>query len=46
MANANVPNTDKFYDNMISLPFSLTLSEEESVYLVDSIIEAVRELNK
>ena len=46
MANANIPNTDKFYDNMISLPFSLTLSEEENVYLVNSVVESIKELNK
>ena len=46
MGNANVPNTDEFYDNMISIPFSLTFSEEENIYLVNSIIESVKELNQ
>ena len=46
MGNANVPNTDEFYDNMISIPFSLTFSEEENIYLVNSIIESIKELNQ
>ena len=46
MGNASVPNTDEFYDNMISIPFSLTFSEEENNYLVNSIKESIKELNK
>ena len=46
MGNASVPNTDAFYDNMISIPFSLTFSEEENNYLVNSIKESIKELNK
>tara|TARA_Y100001954_G_scaffold196437_1_gene212779 strand:- start:950 stop:2125 length:1176 start_codon:yes stop_codon:yes gene_type:complete len=46
MGNASVPNTDEFYDNMISIPFSLTFSEEENIYLVNSIKEAINQLNK
>ena len=46
MGNANVPNTDEFYNNMISIPFSLTFSEEENIYLVNSIIESIKELNQ
>ena len=43
--SANVPNTDEFYDNMISFPFSITLSENDIDYLIDSIISAIFELN-
>ena len=43
--SANVPNTDEFYDNMISFPFSLTLSEEDCDYLTKSIISSIIELN-
>ena len=43
--SANVPNTDEFYDNMISFPFSITLSENEIDYLIESIISAIFELN-
>ena len=39
-------NSDEFYDNMISIPFSLTFSEEENIYLVNSIIESIKELNQ
>ena len=46
MGDANVPNTDDFYDNMISIPFSLTFSDEENIYLVNSIIESIKELNQ
>tara|TARA_Y100000589_G_scaffold268393_1_gene260156 strand:+ start:71 stop:1246 length:1176 start_codon:yes stop_codon:yes gene_type:complete len=46
MGNASVPNTDAFYDNMISIPFSLTFTEEENKYLVNSIKESIKELNK
>ena len=44
--SADVPNTDEFYDNMISLPFSITLSENDSNYLIDSIINSINTLNK
>ena len=42
---ANVPNSDEFYDNMISFPFSLTLSEKDCDYLIKSIISSIIELN-
>ena len=43
--NANVPNSDQFYDNMISFPFSLTLSEGDCDYLIESIISSINELD-
>lgn len=43
--SADVPNTDEFYDNMISFPFSLTISENNINYLINSIISAISELN-
>ncbi len=42
---AEVPNTDEFYDSMISFPFSLTLNKIEIDYLVESIIKSVKSLN-
>jgi len=36
---ANVPNTDKFFDNMVSFPFSHLLSEED----IDAIVAATKE---
>ena len=43
--SADVPNTDEFYDNMISFPFSLTISEINVNYLIKSIISAISKLN-
>jgi dTDP-4-amino-4,6-dideoxygalactose transaminase len=43
---AEVSNTDEFYDNMISFPFSITLSENDCNYLVESIINSINILNK
>jgi perosamine synthetase len=45
MADANVPETDLFFDNMISFPFSLVLEEEEVVYMINSIKMAINKLN-
>ena len=42
--NANCPNTDEFYDNMVSFPFHLWMSEEQFDYLVDSTIKTLRTL--
>jgi dTDP-4-amino-4,6-dideoxygalactose transaminase len=38
--------TDSFFDNMISFPFSITLSSEQIKYLTSSIIEAIEILEK
>jgi perosamine synthetase len=42
--SANCPNTDHFFDNMISFPFHITLSEELFQYMIDSIKSALAEL--
>jgi perosamine synthetase len=44
--DANVPNTDLFYDNMISFPFQHWMSDNEIDYMLKSIIEVLKELRK
>jgi len=41
---ADVPNTDAFYDNMISFPFQHWMSDDEITYMLKSTIEALNEL--
>ena len=41
---ANCPNTDYFFDNMISFPFHHGLSEEDFNYLIESVISACKKL--
>jgi perosamine synthetase len=45
MGDASVPETDRFFDNMISFPFSLTIPEEDCQYLIESIRSVVGKLN-
>jgi dTDP-4-amino-4,6-dideoxygalactose transaminase len=45
IADANVPETDLFFDNMISFPFSLVLEEEEVDYMINSIKLVINKLN-
>jgi dTDP-4-amino-4,6-dideoxygalactose transaminase/CMP-N-acetylneuraminic acid synthetase len=40
----NCPNTNHFFDNMISFPFHLHMSEEDVDYLIDSIKKSLEEL--
>jgi dTDP-4-amino-4,6-dideoxygalactose transaminase len=42
---ADVPETDRFFDNMISFPFSLIIEDEEFAYLIDSVKAAILKLN-
>lgn len=42
---ANVPETDRFFDNMISFPFSLVIPQEDCDYMIGSIRAAVNKLN-
>jgi dTDP-4-amino-4,6-dideoxygalactose transaminase len=42
--DANVPNTDLFYDNMISFPFQHWMSEEEIDYMKESIVDVIKSL--
>ncbi len=44
--NADVPNTDEFFDNMIAFPNHGELTEEEVQYMVDSIKSAIEKLRK
>ncbi len=41
---ANCPNTDEFFDNMVSFPFHLWMSETDFDYLIDSVKKALEEL--
>ena len=45
LSDAKVPETDSFFDNMISFPFSLVLEDQEVDYLIQSIKLAVHKLN-
>ena len=42
----NCPNTDDFFDNMISFPFHLWMNEQQFDYMIDSTIKALKELRK
>ncbi len=42
---ADVPNTDKFYDNMISFPFHHMMSDEEFEYMLESTKKVLKEFN-
>ena len=37
LGDANCPNTDHFFDNMISFPFYVWMEEKELDYMIDSI---------
>jgi len=41
---ANCPNTDKYYDNMISFPFHLWMSDEEFNYMINCTKKALLKL--
>jgi perosamine synthetase len=45
MGIANIPNTDMFFDNMMSLPFSLTIEEGKINYMLQSVKGAITRLN-
>jgi len=42
--NANCPNTDKFFDNMVSFPFHHWMSNTDYNYMLNSTIEVLEEL--
>jgi dTDP-4-amino-4,6-dideoxygalactose transaminase len=44
--DANVPNTDLFYDNMISFPFQHWMSDEEIGYMQESIVDVIKSQRK
>jgi perosamine synthetase len=41
---AEVPETDRYFDNMISFPFSLVIDDEDFTYLIESVRSALRQL--
>ena len=43
---ANIPETDLFFDNMISFPFSIVINEADFQYMIKSIKSAIKILNK
>ena len=43
---ANCPNTDKFYNNMISFPFHIWMTVTEIKYLISSISKSLKILQK
>ena len=44
LGEANCPNADKFFDNMISFPFQHMLSDMELDYVIDSTKSVLRTL--
>lgn len=44
-SEAQCPNADQFYDNMISFPFHHWMRDEEFEYLTESTIQAIKEVN-
>ncbi len=44
--NANCPNTDEFFDNMVSFPFQHWMSDEDFEYMLLSVKEVLEELRK
>ena len=45
-AAANIPNTDLFFDNMVSFPFQHTLDETELSYMLDSTRRSLKSIGK
>ena len=43
--STDLKNTNLFYDNMLSIPFSITLSDKEVDFMIESIIKSVQALN-
>lgn len=41
---ASVPETDRFFDNMVSFPFSLEISDVDFFYMIESTQSALRQL--
>lgn len=42
----NCPNTDDFFDNMISFPFHVWMSEKDADYMIDCIKKSLMELRE
>lgn len=43
---ADCPNTDEFFDNMVSFPFHIWMDEKQFDYMIDSTIKTLKELRK
>jgi dTDP-4-amino-4,6-dideoxygalactose transaminase len=43
---AVVPNTDEFFDNMVSLPFSHLLTDQQITYMIEATCETLKWLKK
>jgi len=46
LGNADCPNTDEFFDNMLSFPFHIWMTENEFDYLIESAIKALQRLRE
>ena len=44
LGSANVPNTNKFFDNMISFPFSIVMDLKNFEYLIYSVQKSIKKL--
>jgi perosamine synthetase len=42
---ADCPNSDEFFDNMISFPFQQWMSDEDFEYMIQSTKEVMKEVN-
>ena len=45
LGNADCPNTDYFFDNMVSFPFYVWMKEEELDYMINSIKKTLEEIS-
>jgi perosamine synthetase len=41
---ADVPETDRFFDNMVSFPFSMEISDADFDYMIESVRSALQRL--
>jgi dTDP-4-amino-4,6-dideoxygalactose transaminase len=46
VGKAQCPETDKFFDNMVSFPFHLWMSDHDFDYMIESTIKTVQALRK
>ena len=46
LGEASVPNTDHFYDNMVSLPFHHWITENDFAYMIASVQETANTLRR
>ncbi|MBI1388548.1 MAG: aminotransferase class V-fold PLP-dependent enzyme [bacterium] len=44
LGDAQTPNTDLFYDNMISFPFQQTLCDDDLSYMIDCTVKTLKSL--